>query len=199
VNVLDGDIRRVLLAQLSDMHSDDPETLVVQEMGLCAHKARVDVAVINGALSGFEIKSASDTLARLAGQEAIYTGVLDFVTLVAAPRHLMLAARFLPTAWGLVRANERDGRVELAEERAPSRHTDVDPALLARMLWRDELADELRIRRMWTGLSSKPLIDLWERAAEIPVEELRATVRRRVKQRGDWRSQPRGPYARSNV
>lgn len=53
--------------KLRQLH-ERADTLVIDELGLAHAKARVDVAVINGCLHGYEIKSAQDTLDRLAGQ-----------------------------------------------------------------------------------------------------------------------------------
>jgi hypothetical protein len=37
------------------------DTVIVDELGLAHAKARIDIAVINGFVHGFEIKSATDT------------------------------------------------------------------------------------------------------------------------------------------
>ncbi|WP_300554835.1 sce7726 family protein, partial [Desulfovibrio sp.] len=62
--------------------------LILDELGVCSGASRVDVAVINGALHGYEIKSDQDTLDRLPQQILSYSRVLDRVTLVACDNHL---------------------------------------------------------------------------------------------------------------
>src|ERR1700722_14688560 len=59
----DSDIRRVLLADLYQIYGDKEQDLIVEEFG--CNSARTDIAVINGSLHAFEIKSDSDTLDRL--------------------------------------------------------------------------------------------------------------------------------------
>ena len=47
------------------MHRSEPNTVFLEELGLCQGDARVDYAVINGAMNGYEIKSDRDKLVRL--------------------------------------------------------------------------------------------------------------------------------------
>ena len=107
--VRESQIRASLLLALRDRHGADPNTLIRQELGLCAGARRVDLAMINGELVGFEIKSDQDTLYRLAGQAEAYGQVLDRVTLVTTARYIDKAAALVPTWWGLIRADPADG------------------------------------------------------------------------------------------
>jgi len=52
------------------------DTLVVDELGLNHGECRADIAVINGHLVGYEIKSNKDSLRRLEGQVNSYNAVL---------------------------------------------------------------------------------------------------------------------------
>src|SRR5438105_15140559 len=88
----DSDVRRALHLTELVRHTDgDPR--VVNKLGLIHGEVRVDVAVINGVVHGFEIKSDADTLNRLQRQAAAYERVLDLMTLVAPMRHLELARK----------------------------------------------------------------------------------------------------------
>jgi hypothetical protein len=72
----DIDIRKALLTKkLSRLRSEG--VLVIDELGLAHAKSRVDVAVINGSLHGYEIKSAQDSLTRLPAQIATYRDTLE--------------------------------------------------------------------------------------------------------------------------
>jgi hypothetical protein len=84
----DQDVRRSLRAEMNLRHASDPDTLVLEEFGLCQGSARIDVAVVNGSIHGYEIKSERDTLARLPSQRAVYSRALDYVTVVVADSHL---------------------------------------------------------------------------------------------------------------
>jgi len=52
----DADVRRVLLDEFASQAS--PDTLVIDELDLCG-LTRVDVAVLNGHLMGYEIKGST--------------------------------------------------------------------------------------------------------------------------------------------
>src|ERR1700735_5066660 len=103
----DLDIRRELRQQISRVHTGDPDTLVVEELGLCQGLARVDVAVINGSIHGYEIKSDQDTLSRLPAQAVTYNRVLDFVTIVVGSCHVQRIRQSIPRWWGLSVATQR--------------------------------------------------------------------------------------------
>ena len=186
----DRDVRRAVRGQILRHHIADPDTLVLEELGLLNGNARVDVAVINGSVHGFELKSASDTLARLPAQIVAYGSVLDYVTLVVADNHLESASALVPAWWGIIAAREvADGIVNLTEVRAPKINPSIDPASLARLLWRDEAMDELERRGFADGVRNKPRRAVYARLTEaVPLQDLRAIVRRRLKQRLGWRS-----------
>src|SRR5690242_4147837 len=74
--MLDRDIRKALRERLVAEHG--PEALIVDEFALCEGLVRADVCLVNGALSGFEIKSAADSLGRLPAQIAGYSRVFDY-------------------------------------------------------------------------------------------------------------------------
>lgn len=187
--VRDSDIRVVLRERLERLHATQADTLILDELGLACSTARVDVAVVNSELVGYEIKSDADSLARLAGQVRTYDSVLDRAYLVAGTRHFDKAAEHVPERWGLMRAERVDGVVCVQLVRPAGWNSDVDPRALAMMLWRDELVTLLKAAGAYRGLSTRPKGALWDRLVEVMnVVELRATVRACIKARGDWRA-----------
>ena len=64
---LDPDVR-ALLREYLDSVSGGTGTRILEEVGLCQGNVFMDVAAVNDELSGFEIKSPSDTLARWPNQ-----------------------------------------------------------------------------------------------------------------------------------
>lgn len=88
----DADVRRALRRQLAQDHHP-PATRIIEELGLDEGSVRIDVAVVNGRLLGYEIKSDRDTLDRLREQACVYCSVFDEVVLVAGKRHRAAAAR----------------------------------------------------------------------------------------------------------
>ncbi|WP_369012402.1 sce7726 family protein [Nocardioides imazamoxiresistens] len=184
----DSDVRFALRGRLALEHQHElDDTLFVEELGLCG-AARVDVAVVNGALSGYELKSARDTLDRLPAQVATYSKVLDYAVLVVAENHLKHARRELRPWWGIQIAREVDGVVLLTDARVPRQNPRVDAASLVQLLWKDEAVRLLAARGQDKGVRSLPREAAWERlAATVDLDELRAEVRTVLKVRRGWR------------
>lgn len=186
--VRDPDIRFELLSRIETEFEHDPETKIVPELGLCNGSVRIDVAVINGAIHGYEIKSARDTLQRLTAQQDVYSKVCDFVTIIGAGSHLEKIADMVPAWWGITEATLSARQVVLQPRRNPQQNTHIDPFALAQLLWRDEALDVLRGQGIGRGLASKPRKVLWARLAnELSIEELGQFVRERIKERTNWR------------
>jgi hypothetical protein len=185
----DIDIRRALRKEMEKVHRGEPNTLIREELGLCQGFARVDLAVVNGSVHGYEIKSEKDTLARLRGQADIYNRTLDFVTIIVAPAHAKKIRQVVPSWWGIWNAIQCDDEVRLKRFREPSKNPDVDPFAVAQLLWRDEVLEALTDRGLADGMRSKRRHELWHRlASELTLEELGLLVRERLKRRGsDWR------------
>jgi len=85
------DVRRALNKEIPKFFPDDSDTLVIDELGICQGLARIDVAVINGSIHGFEIKSESDNHERLPSQLEVYNRVLETMTIVSAGKYVRKA------------------------------------------------------------------------------------------------------------
>ena len=182
----DSDVRGALRTRLDAEH-ELSDTLFVDELGLCG-QVRVDVAVVNGSLSGYELKSARDNLRRLPAQVEYYSRVLDFATLVVADCHAEAAQSYLPEWWGMVEARTAHEAVVLRDVRPSLENPNIDPYALAQLLWKPEALEILSVRGMARGLRSKPRVQIWSRLAEsLELAELRAEVRTRLKSRRGWR------------
>ena len=183
----DADVRTALHGRLQAEHADDlKNTLILDEVGLCG-EVRVDVAVINGVLSGFELKSAKDSLRRLPKQVEIYSQVLDYAVLVVAENHLKKATQLLPEWWGILVATQDEGCTRLHDERKCVLNEELDPVSLAQLLWRDEALEELMRRGQDRGVRTKPRWEVWSRLSQaLEVGELRDVVRARLKERQSW-------------
>jgi hypothetical protein len=186
--MLDTDIRATLHARLEGRYGGDPEVRVVDEMNVIGGRSRIDVAVINGRLEGFEIKSERDSLKRLARQATGYGQVFDRMTIICAERHLERTLAEVPGWWGVeVATATRDGTVRLVRERAARANPGVEPEAVARLLWREEALAALEDLGRAKGLRSKPRRVLWAALAEeLPPRMLGALVRERLRTRTDW-------------
>jgi hypothetical protein len=179
----DTDIRKALLADLVQIYSDKTHDLIVEEFG--CNSARTDVAVINGALHAFEIKSDSDSLDRLPSQIEAYQGVFEYITLICGNRLLKRARAAIPKWWGLQKAEFENGSVTLSQLRTPKLNPNQDSFALAKMLWKTEALACMR-RHGHKVVTSKHTAEEVSRAVadRIPLSVLTAEVRQAIKIRG---------------
>jgi hypothetical protein len=162
---------------------------VLDELGLRHGTCRVDIAVVNGYLHGYEIKSDADTLERLPSQVTIYGAVLDRATLVVGERHVEKAISQIPEWWGIkvATAGPRGG-ITFENVRPLRTNPSIDPVALAELLWRPEAIEVLRERGTPEVMLRKPRGILYQHlAAIVELDELRDIIRQRLKARATWR------------
>jgi len=189
----DCDVRSALHAKVLAEHHGQADTLVVDELALWYGTARVDIAVVNGRIHGYEIKSDRDTLARLPGQMEIYGKVFDRVTLVVGRGHVLNAMAITPAWWGIKLATQGPRRaVHFEQLRPPERNPAIDPIAVAALLWCAELEQILLEAGALRGCKGKSRDFLSRRVVEaLPFTDLRAAVRSRLRARGNWRAAAR--------
>lgn len=184
----DSDIREVLLDSLQKKHFSDETTQVFEELGLCQGDARVDVAVVNGSIHGYEIKSERDTLGRLSNQLPIYNRTLDYVTVVAGACHIGKLKKAIPSWWGIVEASGEKSDIKLNSLRKGKQNPSLDPKAIVQLLWRDEALEILKNIGHQKGVVSKPRKLIWDRVVScLTVDELCEAVRKNLKARKSWR------------
>ena len=192
----EADVRHAVRANTLRPFFDDGNSLILDELCLCQGDARIDIAVVNCELHGFELKSDKDTLERLPSQIDIYSKVLDRITLVVGEKHFLKAQEMLPGWWGIIRAKQSRGRTYLKEIRTPQKNNLTDPYCLAQLLWKTEAISILGQIAGHGNLVRKTRNQLWHLLAEnLTKEELNNHVRRILKNRKTWRS---GPKPRRN-
>lgn len=184
------DVRQALYeCEIQRIVAQDPSTLVIDELGLMQGKYRIDVAVINGRLHGYEIKSASDNLDRLAAQQASYSQIFDRMTLVADERHVARAVKIIPSWWGLIAVSMRDGQPFLNEIWPSRQNYSIEPLSLCQLLWREEALQILADLGLDHSVRTKSRKLMWQLlAAVLTLDELRAAVSQKLKNRTGWRS-----------
>ena len=196
----DRDVRNAILEMLDREHSGDIHTRIVEEMGIWSGTVRIDVAVINGEITGFELKSDRDTLDRLPAQANVYSRVFDRVYLVAGTRHLEKARQLVPKWWGIIAATGTTDGVRLLQTRTAKKNPGPDPYLRAQLLWKDEALSVLENYGLLKGYKSKPIRIVHERLAkELTFEDLSFCVREALKQRPQWLRQSVGDQGQMPV
>lgn len=166
--------------------------MVVDELGLRHGRGRADVAVINGVLTGFEIKSEKDSLARFQRQVPLYSSVFDFASAVIAERHLAGVRSVLPRWWGLLLSVKGGrGAIHFQWLRKPRQNPSVDPISIAQLLWRREAQRALEQRGYPDVVLRKSRSVLYQHLVEeLSTAELRYLVWTSLMARGDWRHPP---------
>lgn len=185
MTVRDQDIRCVLKARLRAMHGDQAETRIFDELAICQARARADIAVVNGHLAGFEIKSGADRLDRLPQQVRYYGQVFDYACVVAASRYVETLLRRLPDWWGVWVAEAAEDSVMLSTVRASRPNPDPNINARAALLWRDEMSRILSAHGAPPAIARLPRRTLLARLVDyldedILANEVRAALRART-------------------
>lgn len=184
-------IRIALKEHLDGLHARDPKLRIVEELGIGHGAARVDVAVINGVLHGYEIKSDRDTLLRLPEQMNMYNSVFDQMTLVVGKSHLYESINLIPDWWGVIVAkfqNSNDSVVFYEIRKARKNTTGKRPAV-TKLLWREEALQILEGLGEADGLRSKTRGQIYEKLTTVLDQKtLGDKVREKLFFREDWRS-----------
>ena len=183
----DRDVRAAVRKRLEAEHFGDPDTLIVDEMGVWSGTVRIDLAVINGEICGYELKSDRDTLARLPLQADIYSRVFDRVVLVVGERHVKKARLIIPRWWGVTIARVRGGEITLVDDRKPKVNPSREPYIVAELLTKDEAISVLAQHGLAGGWRNKRVRAIHERlATEIPLDRLSDCVRSLLRARQNW-------------
>jgi hypothetical protein len=185
----DSDIRAVLKNKILRRYLKDQDTVIIDELGINNGSSRVDVALVNGTIHGFEIKSDCDSLARLPDQIRAFCEVLDQVTLVVGYKLAGAALKMIPNWWGVKLAEQKtNGEIHLSEARSPINNPHLEIQSIVKLLWRVEALELLEEIDSIKGFKSKPRQYIYEKLAEIAdIDVIRSRVRYRLKNRKDWR------------
>ena len=185
----DIDVRMAVHAKILKDHHNDPNTMIIDEFCINLGSVRADIAVINGILHGYELKSSNDTLDRLPTQVKHYSYVMDKATLVVAENHVENAIDLLPPWWGIkVVSKGKRGAMHITSLRSSKINPCVNNLALAQLLWKEECLFILEKMGLTKGNKSKPRYELWNVvAANAPLEFLKDEVRNFLKKRTGWR------------
>ena len=191
MKVYDPDIRKVLYRKflMTKEFLLDSSTLVNNEFDVCRGISRVDIAVINGKMHGYEIKSEQDTLERLPMQMDSYNKVFDKMTIVTGEKHLDKVTDIIPEWWGIYYITENKNKLVLKKKRSAKINRNIDILEVAQLLWRDELIKLLNSYDITKGLKSKTRLALSKLVSEkIPPKDVKDFVKNQLKLRTDWRA-----------
>ncbi|WP_294189771.1 sce7726 family protein [uncultured Clostridium sp.] len=191
MKIYDKDIRKVLYKKILETKEfiSDSSTLVIDEFNVCRGSSRADIAVINGKLHGYEIKSEQDTLDRLPGQVSDYNKIFDKVTIVAAEKYIDKIYNIIPDWWGVYCVENKNNKLSLKRKRNARINRNIDTVNLLQLLWKDELIQLLHSHGITKGIRNKNINSLAQIASEnINKNEIKVYVKEQLKKRQDWRA-----------
>jgi hypothetical protein len=185
----DAEIRKSFHRKMLRRQHTRNDTLVIDELGLNHGRCRADIAVVNGHLVGYEIKSNSDSLRRLREQVKAYSAVFDRAFIVVGDRHIDKIQNSVPECWGVIVSTKGSrGAINFETVRKAKANKNIDPISMARLLWRDEAAEILAQKEVSRKILRKPRSILYEYLVEIlSIYELRKLIRVYLKKRKNWR------------
>lgn len=184
----DPAIRKILRdTELSHFESD-PNSLVLEELSLPVAKARIDMAVVNGSLHGYEIKSASDTLQRLPGQIEAYTKVFDYLSIVTEQKYSNRLVELLPKWIGIIVCDDDEKRgATIHYRRKPKLNKRKEAFFLAKLLWHDEIVDVLEEYNIPFRKKDRTWLLCEALSSSLDVETISFVVRSKLKNRKGWK------------
>jgi hypothetical protein len=168
---------------------NNKDSLRVNELGLKHGKCRADIAVINGYLIGYEIKSDFDSIKRLSDQVLIYSKVFNRAFLILTSIHLKTAIKLLPRWWGIIIANKGSrGAINFQIIRRSSNNPQIDKYAIAQLLWHNEVKQKLIQLGFSEKECNKKRSILYELLiTNLKEKDLRNFVKECLMKRTNWR------------
>ena len=190
----DVDIRQNFHKKILRRQHAQKDSLVIDELGLNHGKCRADIAVINGHLAAYEIKSNNDSLRRLEEQVKSYNAVFDRISIVVGDRYINSIQNYIPEWWGvIVSLRGPRGAVNFDIIREARTNKNIDPISIAQLLWRNEAEEILQQKKLSPRILRQPRAILYEYLVNtLNICELRRLVREYFKKRKNWRC-PQSP------
>lgn len=179
-------VRELLLKELNAKYAGRNDTRIINELGLDFGASRVDVAVVNGIMHGYEIKSDLDNLNRLPRQIKYYNKAFERMTIVVSRKYLYEVKEMIPKWWGIKIISADKSR--LIEIRKGRRVSTQDPEIIIKLLWKKELEcliDHLGLSKSLKKMRKKQLLSYLQEEAEFNV--IKSYVYEVLKQRKNWR------------
>ena len=184
----DNDIRKLLHPYLEKENRRFKDTIIVDELDLCSGLSRIDIAVVNGVIHGYEIKSEQDTLNRLPNQINYYNKSLEKISIVTNKLHLKQIRKYVPGWWGLIVIKYNGKKDIVSEIRKAKNNPLLDGKSLLRVLWKDELISIVNKYKINISQYSNKRKLRESIANEIDISILSHEVRSALKSRQNWRS-----------
>ncbi|WP_088815487.1 MULTISPECIES: sce7726 family protein [Listeria] len=169
--------------------NDKKQFRVIEELSICDGAARADVAVVNGLLHGYEIKSDHDTLERLPNQIVNYELTFEKTTIVVGKKFESKILEIVPVNWGVsVAYLNKFGAISIKKIRSAKNNKAVSTDKLLDLLWSKEIKLLLKENKI-KGYSNLPKNELASLTKQcVPRKEILEYTRNILKTRVGWRA-----------
>ncbi len=184
----DFEVRSLLIKELKLNYANDSNTRIINELGIDFGASRVDVAVVNGIIHGYEIKSDMDNLNRLPRQISYYNKLFQRMTIISSRRYYNQICEMIPSWWG-VKIISAD-RTRLIEKRKGRLQNNQDKDILLRLLWKKDLegfVDVLNLPKKIKNMKKNQLLEIFTQAADLRL--VREYTYQTLKNRTNWRKE----------
>ena len=168
---------------------DCNDTFVIDELGIKNGSYRADIAVFNGKIVGYEIKTQNDTLTRLPSQATAYSQIFNEAFLIVSENHLESALEIVPDWWGVYLIKPTtENEYSFDCIRPAQSNANQDAFSMAQLLWKDEA---LEIANTLFNCNIKPSTTRQEIygaiSAACHTNALEEIVIKYIKKREKWR------------
>lgn len=186
----DFEIRTAFHRKKLRRHHECPNTIVIDELGVAHGRRRVDIAVVNGRIHGFEIKSASDTLERLPSQIEHFSKCMERLSVITAPKHLNDVEKLAPEWCGIVEAYKGPrGAINFHTVRRATNNPTIEFVALAHLLWRSEALEILKGQNIEQKILRGNRVRLYEVLENhLSIKELAQHIKTQFMSRENWRA-----------
>jgi len=194
--MVDKVIRDLFHRNVLEQAHAESQTLVLDEFSLQNGGCRADIAVLNGKMIGYEIKTDRDTLTRLEAQVIAYSEVFDNAYIIVGEKYLKKVKQVIPDWWGIfliVTAGENI--YSFKQIKKSKKNVNKNKLGILQLLWKDEI---IKILDSYAGISAphratkKELYQLvLTRLSDKTLSKLALQF---LKSREGWRIGRKGPY-----
>ena len=178
----DADMRKIFKPYLTEHLADNG--IIIEEFPVYYGFVRVDIAMIDSKLHGYEIKSDNDSFARLPRQIMYYGKVFNTMSLVCTRKWVKKAIKTIPDWWGIIVVSD-DG---IRQEREENLNPDISLLGVIELTWKHEAINILDNHHLARGWRGKTCYDIYQRILKVvPENQIEPEVIDQIRRRGNWR------------
>lgn len=163
--------------------------MVIDELGVAHGKNRIDIAVVNGCIHGYEIKSSKDNLLRFPSQFESYAQCFEKLSFVSATNHLEELRNKTPEWCGIILVEKGPrGGINFSTIRRSKKNPNVDITAMAHFLWKKETIELLTSLGADKSMLKGARATLYKNLSKmITVPELSQRIKCLFMHREEWR------------